>query len=500
MSGAPRLRKRASAFPGWRGAGLDALAGASVALSQAPLLAWYLAFPGLIWAMWRMSRPASVRGAVWAGWFVGAGYFGAYLNWIISPFLVDPWVYGWMAPFAWVLMAFGLGLFWALAAGLAVRMPNRALGLAAFLAAVELLRGHIFTGFPWAQVGHLWLGSWAEQTVAFFGATGLTVLTLFAASLPLMHRLWGGVASGVLVLALFVAGGWHAHGPDLPVRDISLRLVQPNAAQHLKWDEDQARLLFQRQLQFTAEGTPADLTIWPETSVPYLLEYSPEVAGMVTSASGGNPVALGIQRVEGSRGWNSLRVVEGDGVLTQTYDKFHLVPFGEYMPLGDLVHDWLGIGAFAAQVGNGYSAGTGPVVLDLGPTLGRVLPLICYEAVFPDIPRMVERPDWILQITNDAWFGTLTGPFQHFQQSRLRAIEMGLPLVRVANTGITAVIDARGRVEMALPFDTAGYLDVPGLRMGLPATPFALWGDLAAWLMLLCLGCLALIRAKPALP
>ena len=207
-------------------------------------------------------------------------------------------------------------------------------------------------------------------------------------------------------------------------------------------------------------------------------------------------MAIGIQRVEGDRGWNSLRVLQGDGLVTATYDKFHLVPFGEYMPMGDLLHDWFGIGAFAAQVGNGYSAGQGPVVLDLGYKLGKVLPLICYEAVFPSIPRQVERPDWILQVTNDAWFGTLTGPFQHLQQSRLRAIEMGLPLVRVANTGITTVIDARGHVIEPLPFGTAGYRDVQHLSMGLPATPYARHGDLAAYLCLLGLLALSVIPQR----
>lgn len=464
------------------------LAGAAIALGQAPLLAWYLAFPAMIWAMSRMLRPGSVGGSAWAGLLVGAGYFGAYLNWIVSPFLIDPWVYGWMAPFALVLMAFGLGVFWAgasaVAATLCRRGPGRVVGLAAMLGAVELLRGHLFTGFPWAQIGHLWLGSVLEQNAAFVGATGLTVATVLAAALPLWHRLWGGLGTAAILLGMFGLGQIHAAGPYTPLRDISLRLVQPNAEQHLKWDPDQARELFQRQLQFTAADTPADLTIWPETAVPYLLEYAPEVAGMITAASGGNPVALGIQRVEGERGWNSLRVLKGEGRVSATYDKFHLVPFGEYMPMGDLMQDWFGIGAFAAQVGNGYSAGTGPVVLDLGPKLGKVLPLICYEAVFPAIPRGVERPDWLLQITNDAWFGTLTGPFQHFQQARLRAIEMGLPLVRVANTGVTAVIDARGVVVARLPFGQAGYLDVARLSMGLPPTLYARWGD---WPAILCL-------------
>jgi len=170
------------------------------------------------------------------------------------------------------------------------------------------------------------------------------------------------------------------------------------------------------------------------------------------------------------------------------------------MPFGDALYRWFGIGAFAAQLGQAYSAGPGPAVLDLGPALGRVLPLICYEAVFPAIPRAVARPDWMVQVTNDAWFGTWSGPFQHFQQARLRAIETGLPLVRVANTGVTAVIGARGEVVARLPFGEAGALDIAALPGALPPTPYARGGDLAAWLLLAGLFVLSLSgrRAKAA--
>ncbi|WP_435259816.1 apolipoprotein N-acyltransferase [Thioclava sp. FR2] len=495
-----KLRAFFAARPDRRDAGLHLLAGAGIATSQAPFLAWYLAFPFLVWALARMSRAKGAVGAWWAGWLIGAGYFGTYLNWIVHPFLVDPWVYGWMAPFAFILMAFGLGLFWAGASALSVLMPNRLLGLVVFLAAAELLRGYIFTGFPWALIGHLWLGSVIEQNAAVIGATGLTVATLFVATLPILHRHWG-TAAMVAVLCLGLANGLsHRNGPDTPMRDVSLRLVQPAAEQYLKWDPDQARMLFQRQLDLTRQGTPADLTIWPETAIPYLFEYSPEVPGIISAAANGNPVAIGVQRVVGDQGWNSLRVVQGKGEVSATYDKHHLVPFGEYMPLGDVLYNWFGIGAFAAQVGNGYSAGTRAEVLDLGPKLGRVLPLICYEAVFPDIPRSVARPDWILQITNDAWFGPYTGPFQHFQLSRLRAIEMGLPLVRVGNTGVTAVIDARGGVSSSLPFGQPGALDVPELSTGLAETLYARHGDLIAYLLLFGLLCLSFVRFQPRSP
>lgn len=486
----------------WRARGGDLLAGAMVALAQAPLLFWWVAFPALCWAVARMSAS---RDGFRTGLFVGAGYFGAYLNWIVAPFFVDPVQHGWMAPFAFVMTGFGLGLFWAVASGVADWGASRfglsrLWALVAGLAAVELARGHVFTGFPWAQPGHLWLGSFVEQGYAVVGATGMTVVTLALAGAVVAWR-WRGAAVVAVVVAGAMGWGWvRVSGAGPEGRDVSLRLVQPNAEQHLKWDPAQARVLFDRQLALTAEGEAADLTIWPETAVPYLLEFSPEVAGIIAGASGGRPVAVGIQRVDGERGWNSLRVIGAGGAVTATYDKHHLVPFGEYMPFGDLLYRWFGIGAFAAQVGNSYSAGGGPAVLDLGPEIGRVLPLICYEAVFPGIPRAVARPDWMLQVTNDAWFGTLTGPFQHFQQARVRAIEMGLPLVRVANTGVTAVIGPRGEGVGRLPFGVAAKLDVPMLPGALPATPYARWGDLVAWLLLagLCGAAIAGAKGKSA--
>jgi apolipoprotein N-acyltransferase len=292
-------------------------------------------------------------------------------------------------------------------------------------------------------------------------------------------------------------GTWRLAQP-LPADDeVTLRLVQPNAAQSLKWDAGLAQAHLDRLLALTAEGAGADLTIWPETAVPYMLEYAPSVAGMITDAARGRPVATGIQREEADLFFNSLRVLGGQGEELARYEKHHLVPFGEYVPLGDLAFRWFGITAFAAQAGSTYSAGPGPAVLDLGP-LGRVLPLICYEAVFPRLVNAApERADWMLQITNDAWFGVRTGPFQHLDQARLRAVEQGLPLIRVANTGVTAVIDARGRIRQALPFGEVGVLDT-GLPGALPPTPYARFGDLPAALLLAGLALLALPRRRAA--
>ncbi len=415
------------------------------------------------------------RGRGWLAWFGGAGYFAAALAWIVEPFLIAPEVYGWMAPFAVVFLSFGLALFWAVAS-LAARGRYPLIGLALGLTLVELARGYVLTGFPWAMIGHVWIGHAPSQLAALIGPSGLTLFTLMAAALLAQRRAVPVGLGMVLLTAGFAFGLWRAAQPEPAPRVAMLRLVQPNAEQGLKWDPDQARLFFERQLEFTAADPKPDLVIWPETAVPYLLEEYPEVAQRIAAAGRGSPVAVGVQRVEGWQFWNTLAVIGAEGRVTASYDKHHLVPFGEYIPFGDVLYDWFGLVAFAAQQGNGYSAGPGPAVLDLG-ALGKALPLICYEAIFPqDLRAAPERADWILQITNDAWFGTWSGPFQHLAQARLRAIEQGLPMVRVANTGVTAVIDARGRIVDSLPMGEAGYLDarLPG---ALPPTPYARWGE-----------------------
>ena len=466
-----------------------------MALGQAPLGFWWATLAGLAGLIWLILRTNSRWQAFWLGLVAGTGHFALALSWIVEPFFIDIARHGWMAPFAVIFLSGGLGLFWGAAAALAFRMPVPALGFAAAFTALEGLRGVIFTGFPWAMVGHVWIGTPLDQLAALLGPSGLTLVTLLAAALPVLWRKRGALGSAALLLAVAGFGLWRLSQPLSAPLTPTLRLVQPNAAQELKWDQALADEHLDRLLTLTAEGTPADLTIWPETAVPYMLEYAPSVAGMVTGASGGNPVALGIQREEDGRFYNSLRVLEEDGVESVRYDKHHLVPFGEYIPFGDLAYRWFGITAFAAQAGSTYSAGAGPAVLDLGP-FGKVLPLICYEAVFPRLVNAApQRADWMLQITNDAWFGVWTGPFQHFAQARLRAVEQGLPLVRAANTGVTAVIDARGRVLEALPFGTMGVLDtaIPG---ALPPTPYTRFGDGPVLLLLAGLALVAMRRPR----
>ena len=382
------------------------------------------------------------------------------------------------------------------------RRPRTVIGLVTALAAAELLRGYVLTGFPWALIGHVWIDTPPVQIAALIGPSGLTLLTLAIAGLAATLRPAMVAAAAVTLAAVWGFGRWQLAQPDPSATGLTLRLVQPDAPQDAKWDPDNAQLYFDRLMNATKAPGKVDLVIWPETALPYLLEDNSDLPARIAAAGQGAPVVVGLQRVERNgaevRGWNSLQIFGPGGSVLASYDKHHLVPFGEYIPFGDLAYDWFGITAFAARSGRSYSAGPGPLVLDLGEKLGKVLPLICYEAVFPQDLRTAIRPGWLLQITNDAWFGTLSGPFQHAAQARLRAVEQGLPLVRVANTGVTEMVDARGRVTAALPFGAPNYLDA-ALPGALPATPYARFGEIPV-LLLLAGGTLAAMfrRRNPA--
>lgn len=484
---------RRAGFPGWRAVALPFGLGAAMALGQVPLGWWFVTLPALALLLRLLARAGPLEG-MWLGWFGGAGYFLLALNWVVNPFLVDAAHDAWMAPFGLLFLAFGMALFWAAACGLALHGRPKVLALVTALGAAELTRGYVLTGFPWALIGHVWIDWPPAQVAALVGPSGLTLLTLAIAGLLAVRRWLPAVA---ILAAMWGFGAWQLVQPAPAAPGVVLRLVQPDAAQDTKWDADHAQLYFARLIKATA-APPAhlgkvDLVIWPETALPYLINDKPDLPALIGSAGNGALVAVGLQRVADGRGWNALQVFGPDGAVRASYDKHHLVPLGEYYPGGDLLYDWFGLAAFSAKAGNAYSMGPGPAVLDLGGKLGRVMPLICYEAVFPQDLRGPSRPGWLLQITNDAWFGTWTGPFQHAAQARLRAIEQGLPLVRVANTGVTEVVDARGRVTAAWPFGTEGFLDA-ALPGPLPATPYARYGE--GPVLVLLAGLLAVILIK----
>ncbi len=473
------------------------LSGALVATGHSPLSFWYVSLFALTFLLALYLNTVGTRAAFWVGWLGGCGYFAVTLFWIVEPFLVDAARHGWMAPFALGFMATGLALFWgtgfALAHWLGRGAGSRLVALIFALGLAELARSYVLTGFPWGLLAYIWTETPIVQLAAFVGPHGLGVLTLCIAALPLAPlRFPVGIfaAAGLLALAYGLGHGRAAHPPAPRAEPVALRLVQPNAPQTKKWDPEFAPLFLRRQMDLTAaEGAlRPDLVIWPEAAVTFWLGTEPRLQAEIAAAAGpGSRVILGARRFAGRRIYNALAVLDDTGKAAQVYDKARLVPFGEYVPFDGLLSRF-GFQGLAATQGGGFSAGSSGKLLDLGKS-GLALPLICYEAIFPNLARSEPRADWILQITNDAWFGEIAGPQQHLAQARMRAIEQGLPLVRVANTGISAVIDATGAIVGALPLGKSGKLDalLPGR---LPPTPYGKTGD---WLMLFVLlaGCLA---------
>lgn len=477
--------------------------GMLAATGQAPLGWWWLSVVALAGLMAALPT-ATARGWGVRLWWGGTGYFGTALFWIVEPFFIQPEIHGWMAPFALLFMAAGMALFWGLAGLIAASLARGRAALVALvplMVGAELLRGWVFTGFPWAMIGHGLIGTPLMQVAAIAGAGGLSLLLLGAALLPVLGSSSGTRSAGATLAVILLGTGWvwgSAQTGLPPDREQVVRLAQPNAPQAEKWVEENIFLFFNRLLDQTeAPAEQAlDMVLWPETAVPFLLEFPGDGLVMMADAAAAQGqdtlLGFGVQRQEGERFFNSFAVMTSDATITHIYDKHHLVPFGEFIPFSE----WLmgtPIGGLAGPALRGYSPGPGPALLDLGP-LGTALPLICYESIFPRHLRATERPDWVLQVTNDGWFGDLTGPFQHLAQAQLRAVEQGLPVLRVANTGVSAFIDARGGIVASLELGETGFLDghIPG---ALPPTVYARYGD---WPVLGALG--LLLMAAIALP
>ncbi len=480
--------------------------GVGVGAGQVPWSLPWLSLIALFLAVAAFSTFEKGRPAAWFGGAVGVGYYASTMFWIVEPFLIDVARHGWMAPFALVFLVTGMALFWAFGFGLAARLgrtrPQRVLGLLVTLGLAELARAYVLTGFPWGLLGYIWLDTPIGQLAAFIGPHGLGALALGLVALPLAlpNRFLGLWLSGVLLAVSFGVGLAYQATPEIPrATPVRIRLIQPNALQHQKWDPAFAADFFRRQVALTSAPAtvPLDLVIWPEASVAFWLDTEPELQKLITASAPANAkTIIGARRFKGQRFYNSMAVLGPLGLSEQVYDKAHLVPMGEYVPFGSVLSRF-GIYGLAAEEGGGFSAGAAPRLLDLGKA-GKILPLICYEAIFPHLANhRAERPDWLLQITNDAWYGQLAGPQQHLAQARMRAIEQGLALVRVANTGVSAVIGPHGEIRAHLPLGVADFLDadLPG---GLPRTIYGRTGDWAVFILLLLglLGVLTMRRQK----
>ena len=486
---------RLAGLSGWRRLLTAFLLGVLLAAAMPPVHLLVAALVALTGFVWLLDGAASVRRAWFDSWAFGAGFSAAGLYWIANALLVNAARYGWMVPFALVLIALGFGLFAALAAALAVRAPRGSCRILSFALAwlvLEWVRSWLFTGFPWNPLGSAFAFADALlQPAAWGGPWLLSALLLVAALAPAMAvagpperraraLAWGLALSVGLVALQYGVGSWRLARHPTEATEIVVRVVQPAIPQALKWQPELMESHFATHiaLSLSQSAVAPDVIVWPEAAIPWAILREPgRRAEAGSTLRDGALLLTGAVRFERDAAgnplpYNSLVALDRNGDLRAAYDKQHLVPFGEYVPLKDLLPiDKLtpGLVDFVPGTGSGVVAA------------GKIPPfraLVCYEVIFPaEIATPGVRPAWLLNVTNDGWYGVSTGPFQHLEASRLRAIEQGLPLVRAAGTGISAVIDPVGRVLHRLPLDTTGVIDA-ALPAPLPEAPlYARWGD-----------------------
>ena len=428
------------------------------------------------------------------GWCFGFGYFVAALHWIAFAFFVNAGDV-WMMPLALGALAGGIALFWACSSVLAMGLTKRHMPLflawPLCMALFEWLRGNILTGFPWAVLGQAADGmGGVEQLASWIGMTGLTAMIWAWATAP--YAIVSGRRShqsvGALILVLLpLSYMWGevrlAQNPTRYRSGIMLRLVQPNISQSDKWREGNARKIFDQLKTLSAApsttGQAITHIIWPESAVPFLIEESTDGKNELKAAlKQGQVLLTGAVRRQSPRDdadyFTSILVFDDQAEVKATYDKWHLVPGGEFLPLAWLLEP-LGLRKVVNLPGS-FKAGVGPTTITV-PGLGAVGMSVCYEAIFPGaLYDPQTRPSLLINVTNDGWFGNSAGPYQHLAQLRLRSIESGLPVARAANTGISAIMDPLGREVFASQLNTTGAFDVV-VPEPLENTPYAQFKD-----------------------
>jgi apolipoprotein N-acyltransferase len=474
------------------------LAGALAALAMPPLYWLPLAVLGIVAFVWLWQTAPGPKSALLRGWAWGTGHFAVGSYWIVEAFFVPPADFAWLGVPIVAGLALLLGFYPGLAAGatrwLVERWPvlggryRRLILLAIAWTVTEWLRGHLFTGYAWNPLGHVWaFAAPLLQSAALFGVYGLGTLTFLVLAAPTA----GWRAAIAALVALAVAGFTGQSVMEAGTDDGPwLRIVQPNVAQAEKYrPENRARLLAELVEMSRRPGFDRlAMVVWPETALPFVIEPgSPALAIMARAVPPGGYLLAGAaySKTRPEDGvWNSLLAIDGTGAIVASYDKVHLVPLGEYIPL----HKQLA--PVSGFIGRGsFEEGESRVTISL-PALAPFSPVICYEVIFPAaVTGPGARPRWLLNVTNDAWFGVSTGPYQHLASARLRAVEEGLPMIRAANTGVSAVIDAYGRILASIDMQQQGIIDhrLPPARA---ATPYSRWGD---WTLLALIGFLAAV-------
>ncbi|HEV2514313.1 MAG TPA: apolipoprotein N-acyltransferase [Devosia sp.] len=507
---------------GWRRFLIVVVAGAIAAASAPPfflLPALFITLPVWVWALdgaeHRRGWRRLVGPAFQIGFGFGLGYFAVALHWLGAAFLQEGGVFLVLMPFAIVGLAAILSLFWGLGSALAHLVWSggafRIVTLASFLALAEWGRGHLFSGFPFDLLGYaLTANDQMLQLASVVGSYGLTFIAALIAMTPAL--IWPADQRGLVrrLIPIFLAiaviaaqvayGNWRLSTTTLTARtDMKVRMVQPMILEHADWsvaDPDaiinQLISLSESQLTPTDPGlTGVTHLVWPESVFPFFLTNYPDgiarIARMLPDTTllltGAPREPLGDDGlpIPDNPGFNSILAIDSNGEVVASYGKSHLVPFGEYLPFQSF---WRLFGINQLVPGtNGWAAGDGRRLMS-PPGTPPFLALVCYEAVFPgDIGdrQDVETAQFILNVTNDAWFMGSIGPAQHAHHARMRAVETGLPMLRAANTGMTLSVDPLGRVAAQLAEDQVGVLDVVPSEPVPGGTLFNRVGDLPFW-------------------
>lgn len=496
-----RLAGRIILLWGWRRALVAFLAGALAVLAQAPydfFAVCFISFPVLVWLLDGTAEGPRKRllgrllPGFSVGWWFGFGYFLAGLWWIGGAVLVEAESFAWALPLAVLGIPLLLAFFYGFACVVARLLWSDTIGRIAALAfgfgLAEWLRMFLLTGFPWNAIGYAAMPiPLLMQSVGVTGMIGMNALAVFVFAMPALvvtrRHAVAGLALAVLLVVAHVGYGYFRLETPLVSdgRTLSVRIVQPSIDLTEKWDGEARDRIFRTMLDLSRQPVTAgkprpQVILWPETSVPFFFTDRPDaLVALGEMLEPGQMLVAGAMREEGAstaasqpRYYNSVVAINDAGEIVDAVDKVHLVPFGEYIPFSD-VFSRFGLEQLVAGPMN-LAPGIERHPITVAPGI-RALPFICYEIIFPDIVAVdVASSDIIVNVTNDAWFGDTPGPYQHFRQAQLRAVETGSPLVRAANTGISGVVDVRGRIVDALSMDASGVIDavIPFYQSGQP--------------------------------
>ncbi len=478
------------------------LSGIVSATAFPPFYAWWLLLAVLA-VVFELCQGARSRRQVAAiGYLYGFGFFAAGFYWVGNALLVDAQTFGWLYPFALA----GAGAFF----GLFMVPPfmawyffksesawGRVLCFAAAWVLAEWLRSFFLTGFPWNLLGTIWAFQPALiQTASIWGTYGLSFLTLLWAGafyLLIRYRSWqAAVFFAVLPVLMIGFGVERCRRYDSRPSDVTVRLVQPSIPQSMKWNRQMLEDNFRQYLEMSRQTgwQEVDFVVWGETATPFDLDageyYRKRIADIVPP---NGYLVTGLIRYGGEsdswRPYNSMYVLDAEGETVAFYDKSHLVPFGEYIPLRSYLPQW--VRPVASNITD-FATGRKYKNIKVGhyPEFGA---LICYEVIFPDeVINREHKPSWLIVLTNDGWYGNSAGPYQHLTAAQMRAVEEGVTIVRSANSGISALIYPTGEIAQSLPLHQKGVLDAPlplNLKLSTPYNYYGKWPVVFSMLLIL---------------